>query len=103
MTNTANDTTYTTFNLGHTNPIDHVIDAMTGYDTDLYRREIAAGNLDQLVDEEWANVWTQGDSTFATEDAAREHADDTGARHVIRITRDDVRSALLRAFGPGNA
>ncbi|HNR00555.1 MAG TPA: hypothetical protein PKN52_11155 [Trueperaceae bacterium] len=75
----------------------HIADAMTGYEADLYAADIAAGKLEELVELEWKNVWTQGDNVYATAEAAA--ADATRySPHVLEITRDDVRAALLREF-----
>lgn len=98
MTTTA--VIYTTVTFGHTDPVAFIMDAMTGYDTDFYRRDIAIGRIYDLVDEEWETRWTQGENTFTSEAAARAYAEETGARHVLRITLDDVHEALTRAFAP---
>lgn len=98
------DTIYIT--AGSMNQEDHVAfiqDAMSSYDTDLYRAEIAAGNINELVEQEWANVWTQGDNSHATEAAALAAIDadyDLSYRsRVVIVDRALIRSALLDMFG----
>lgn len=82
---------------------DIILDSMDGYDGSFYSAEIAAGHIEQLVTEEWENVWTQGDGVFASETEAREYvaAENEGGRRlkVVEITRDAIRAALLAAFG----
>lgn len=84
-----------------------ILDSMGGYERDYYAPAIANGEIDNLVNEEWENVWTQGDGVFTNETEAREYVADEneGGRHlkVIEITRDDVRAAIIEAFGaPAN-
>ena len=74
-------------------------DGMQGFDSDLYRHELAAGRLEGVALEDWHNQWTQGDNTFTSENAARAYADEHDLRHVLEVTLDDVRAALRRAFG----
>lgn len=83
------------------NAAEHIAEAMTGYDSDLYRSDIAGGKLEELVELEWDNVWTQGDNVYTTAAAAAAAAADASryARNVLEISRDDVRVALLREFG----
>jgi hypothetical protein len=90
------DTVFVTYDLGQSDPVTFVLDAMQGYDSELYRAEIAAGRLDDLVAEEWANVWTQGENTFLTREAADASLDESGHLHIIEITREHVREALRR-------
>lgn len=82
---------------------DIILDSMDGYDGSIYSAEIAAGHIEQLVTEEWENVWTQGDGVFTSETEAREYvaAENEGGRRlkVVEITRDAIRAALEAAYG----
>ena len=78
---------------------DYILDSMSGFDADLYRAEIADGRLDLVTVEDWAQFWATGDNVFDTEDAARAYAIAEERRYVLRITIEDVRDALQRAFG----
>lgn len=102
--NNMTDTVYVTAGTG--NPADHtafIKDAMGSYDVNLYRAEIAAGRIDDLVEEEWTHVWTYGDNAHDTEAAALAAIDadyDLSDRsRVVAVDRDLIRAALLSAFG----
>lgn len=82
-------------------PIQYALDGMTGYNADLYREDLITEGTAWIVQEEWVNVWTQGDNAFATREDAEAYVEevqhDNG--HVVELTRQDVATALERAFG----
>ena len=90
------------------NAHDTIVDALPVYGLWVYRRDIANGDLDQIVEEEWDYGWassvdTQGGNTYSSEGAARDAREESpsyGRRHIVEITRDDVRAALLEVFAP---
>lgn len=82
----------------------YVLEQMSGYDTDVYRAAIASDTIDQVVQEEWENVWTQGDDVYLTQEVAEAEAEGryetrNAVAVVVEITRGIVRAALLDAFG----
>lgn len=79
------------------------------FDPGCYRADLADPDntalVDRVVQEDWENVWTQGDGVYATREeaeAAAEAMQDEGYSRitVLEITREDVRGALLAVFGP---
>lgn len=83
-------------------PALYLADQMGSYEADLYRVDLYRHGLDQLVSDEWNNVWTQGDNVFLTREAAEAALDSDEFGHgwyVIEITREDVAEALEREFG----
>jgi len=79
-------------------------DAMFGYDAPLYRQSISAGEIDNLVEEEWENVWSEGldfeeGNAFSTILGVKLAFNaQNNRRHIVEITPDDVRDALLDTF-----
>lgn len=60
--------------------------------------------LDAAVQEDWENIWTQGDDVYVVEEAAEAEADARYERGehrpvVVEITRRAVKDALVRHFG----
>ena len=78
--------------------VHYLMSLMGSYDGEHYADEIDAGRTQRLVDLEWEHMWQpNGEDTFAAESTARSHADERGG-YVIKITEDDVREAIVRAF-----
>lgn len=87
-------------------PAGYVFDQMGHFDRSCYTDipGMSDEQLDAAVQEEWENVWAQGDDVYLTREAAEaEAADRYETRNiravVIEITRKDVKSALVRHFG----
>jgi hypothetical protein len=78
-------------------------------DQDAYRLEILTDGPDALVRREWEALWKDtGLRRFAGAGVAFRHAIDPmyypdRAPHVLRITREDIRTALLDTFGQRDA
>ena len=72
---------------------------MSGYDANVYRDAIASEGVNRVADDDWANIWTQGENVYPTREQAEASLDEFDARHiVVDIAREDVRDALLRDF-----
>ncbi len=106
MTNTANDTTpepvFILTRSGYGSARDYLADAMSGFEPSCYVTDIPTLGIDRVARDDWDNIWSQGDEVRHTEeDAEAALLTDEGYRGWVRVTLDDVRDALWRAFGEG--
>lgn len=80
----------------------YLLDGMQGFDPQTYRDAIRDEGIDAVAEQDWRECWTQGETTFDSEDDAveyqREHYNQRP--YVVTVTLDDVKAALLAAFGP---
>jgi len=76
-------------------PTDALLDHIGHYDRNTYAQAVKVQGLDQVVTEEWADLCAQPDGFMRTPGAAQERTSALSGRHVVEITRETLRAALI--------
>jgi len=76
-------------------PTGALLDHIGHYDRHTYAQAVKAQGLDQVVAEDWADLCAQPDGFMRTPGAAQERTGALSGRHVVEITRETLRAALI--------
>lgn len=83
----------------HEQPVPVLLELFEHYDREQYLYDAAAHGFERVVTNEWAHMTAAGSGWSATREEAEALTGASAGRHVVTVTRDDVRLALQQWLG----